>query len=147
MLKQASISQIRSGEISRKLGYVVACMAFYPRGLKKELLDEYRAHLAPDRQLFSEWKEVEQKSGHDEAFFQTKYEERFTLAPDARESLRRLVDISKTRDVYLACQCEPGERCHREMLLLYAQSQFKAEIEPPHHSYPVFQKRIDSLKK
>lgn len=142
MLKQASIGQIRSGEISRDDGYLVACMAFYPRGLKKELLDEYRTHLAPARTLFAEWKKYEQEFGHDEAFKKSNYEERFTLPPDARESLRRLVDISKTKDVYLACQCEPGARCHREMLLLYAQSQFNAAIEPPHHAYPIFQKRI-----
>lgn len=144
MLKQASISEIRSGKISRKDGYLVAAMCFYPRGLKKELLDEYRAHLAPDRKLFKDWKEVEQKSGHEAAFTETSYEERFTLAPDALESLRRLTDISLTRDVYIACQCEPGERCHREIVLLVAEHKFGAKIAPIHHEYPVFLKRLKS---
>lgn len=144
MLKQASISEIRSGKISRKDGYIVAGMCFYPRGLKKELLDEYRSNLAPDRMLFKDWQTAQEKSGHDEAFNIVHYEERFTLEPGALESLRRLTDISRKQDVYIACQCEPGERCHREIVLLIAQHKFGAEIGPILHEYPVFLKRLKS---
>lgn len=47
MLKQASVSQIRSGEITRDHGFVAITMRHYPRGLKKELRDEYLGGLAP----------------------------------------------------------------------------------------------------
>lgn len=142
MLKQGSIAQLRAGELNRNMGYIVVCMAFYPRGLKKELTDEYRTHLAPHRELFREWKEFEEKFGHEAAFVKSSYEERFELPPDALESLRRLTDLSRSRDVYLLCQCTLGERCHREMLCLIAQHKFKAEIAPLYNEYPVFRARL-----
>jgi len=142
MLKQGSVAQLRSGELNRSHGYIVVAMAFYPRGLKKELADEYRSHLAPDRALFREWKEAEASDGHDAAFVKTRYEERFVLAPDALESLRRLVDLSRGRDVYLICQCGLGERCHREMIALYARLKLNAEIAPLHNAYPVYEGRL-----
>jgi len=142
MLKQASVAQLRDGEISRAQGYMVVCMAFYPRGLKKELMDEYRTHLAPDRELFAEWKEYEKKFGHEEAFKKSNYEARFALPPDALESLRRLTDISRKQDVYLICQCQIGERCHREILALIARDKYRAEIAPLHNEYPVFEARL-----
>ena len=40
MIKQASVRQIRQGERTRKDGYVVITMCFYPRGLKKALRDD-----------------------------------------------------------------------------------------------------------
>lgn len=66
MLKQAAIPDIRSGKITRKDGYLVACMAYYPRGMKKTLIDEFRNNLAPDRELFAEWKNYEQRQGHEQ---------------------------------------------------------------------------------
>lgn len=142
MLRQASLAQIRSGQLSRRQGYLVACMAYYPRGLAKDRLDEYRANLAPDRELLTEWKEIERRDGHEAAFKDSRYEERFTLEPDALESLRRLTDIAQKRDVYLTCQCEMGERCHREMLLLLARKKFAAEIGEVFNPYPQWLSRI-----
>lgn len=143
MLKQGSISQLRTGELNRQNGYIVIAMAFYPRGLKKELADEYRSNLAPDRELFREWKEFEASHGHEAAFQKSSYEQRFQLPPDAWESLRRLTDVSRSKDVYLLCQCELGERCHREMVALAAQFKFKAEIAPLFNTYPVFESRLN----
>lgn len=142
MLKQASIGEIRSGKLTRKDGYLVAGMAFYPRGLKKELLDEYRTNLAPDKQLFKEWQAAQEKVGHEAAFAAVHYEERFTLDPSGLESLRRLVDISRKQDVFIACQCGPGERCHREIVLLIAQAKFGADIAPLNNEYPEILKRL-----
>lgn len=145
MLAQASLHQIRSGEVSKATGYIVVCMAFYPRGLNKNLIDEYRNNLAPDRQLFSEWKEFEQTNGHEEAFRLSHYEERFKIGPDGMESLRRLVDLSKSKDIFLACQCNLGDRCHREMLMLIAAKRLSAKIGSIYKTYPVFEKRIPSI--
>jgi len=47
MLKQASVSDIRKGTLTKAQGYLSICMRTYPRGLKKELTDEYRSDLAP----------------------------------------------------------------------------------------------------
>lgn len=137
MLKQGSVAELRSGEISRYRDYVVVCMAFYPRGVKKELIDEYRTHLAPDKDLIKDFKAAEEKAGHDEAFKITNYDARFRLLPEAVESLRRLTDKSRKQDVYLLCQCEAGARCHREILLLIAKERFGAEIGPVFHQYAV----------
>jgi hypothetical protein len=98
--------------------------------------------LAPDRVLFADWKEGERKEGHERAFELSRYQERFTLSPDGLESLRRLADVSRKREVFLACQCEIGERCHREMLLLTAKERFGAEIGRVFHSYPVYEERL-----
>ena len=142
MFKQASVNEIRAGQIRRPEHYVAVCMAHYPRGLKKELMDEYRVNLAPDRQLFSEWKDFEEKFGHEEAFVRSNYENRFIISPQGFESLRRLLDVSHKKDVYLVCQCEVGERCHREMVLLAAQHVLAAKIGPIHKSYPDFESRL-----
>lgn len=142
MLRQTSIPDIRQGKISRKDGYLVACMAFYPRGLSKTRIDEFRNNLAPDRELFADWKASEEKAGHEQAFVTSNYEDRFKISPEGKESLRRLVDLSRKQDVFLACQCEIGERCHREMLLLTAQAWFNADIGEIFKCYPRYMERL-----
>jgi uncharacterized protein YeaO (DUF488 family) len=117
MLKQGSVSQLRSGELSRKDGYIVVAMRFYPRGLKKELRDEYRSDLAPSLKLFQDFKKFEKKVGHDAAFEAANYRSRFELTPEGEANLKRLTELSRDKDVYLICQCEIGQRCHRELLL------------------------------
>lgn len=142
MLKQASIKQIQSGEINRQKGYIVATMAFYPRGLKKELLDEYRSDLAPEKSLLKDFKHFQALVGHEEAFSKSHYEERFALSRRATEHLKELIKLSEKQDVFLACQCGFGERCHREILLLIAQKEFGAKTDPLFHSYPHFEARL-----
>ncbi len=137
MLKQGSVIDLRSGKLKKSDGYMVVCMAFYPRGLRKELLDEYRTHLAPDKNLIRDFKAAEEKFGHDDAFKVCDYDARFRLSAEALESLRRLSDKSRKQDVYLLCQCESEARCHREILLLIARDRFSAEIGPVFHEYAV----------
>jgi uncharacterized protein YeaO (DUF488 family) len=136
MLKQASVDQVRRGELTRKDGYLVITMRFYPRGLRKALRDEYRADLAPDPALFKDFKRWQLRLGHEAAFERSRYEKRFFLGERALETLERLAVRSRRRDVYLICQCEVGERCHREILLRIAQKRFGAKIGKVHHSYP-----------
>jgi hypothetical protein len=118
-------------------------MCYYPRGIKKEWRDDYRNDLAPDRKLFGQWKEFEKKSGHDQAFELSHYEERFHLSPVALFLLKKWSEEKKT--TYLVCQCHIGERCHREMLLLTAQKKYGAQIGRLYHSYPIYEKRIALL--
>ncbi len=136
MLKQASVTQIRKQELTRRDGYLVVAMCFYPRGLKKELFDEYRNDLAPDRKLFKEFKAFQAEFGHEAGFEKSHYEERFYLNTGAYDRLKYLTDLSRGQDVYFLCQCELGERCHREILMLVARSRFNAEIGPVFHQYP-----------
>ncbi len=141
MIAQASVAQIRRGEISPSDGYVVIAMCFFPRGLKRELRNESRSNLAPDRALFKEWQKFEQEFGHDLAFAKSNYEQRFQLDDSAKYDLRRLTELSRTKNVYLVCQCAVGERCHREMVMLFAQRFYQATIAPVFHSYPDFMAR------
>jgi uncharacterized protein YeaO (DUF488 family) len=141
MLQQASVRQIRSGEITRQQGRVVIAMCFYPRGLRKELRDEYLRCLAPDPVLFRDWKRFERECGHEEAFARSHYEDRFALSEEALSHLERLSSESRSRDIFLVCQCEVGERCHREMLLSLAKERFGASVGPIFHSYPRFRSR------
>lgn len=143
MIKQASVKAIRDGEITRENGYVVIAMCFYPRGLRKDLRDEYRGDLAPDRQLFKEWKYFSNKFGHEEAFAKSDYERRFKLGEEARYHLRELAEKSQEKDIYLVCECKVGERCHRELIMLDAKRNFDAKIDKVHHDYPVYLERIE----
>lgn len=145
MLKQASIKLIRSGEVSRAKGYVVVAMCLYPRGLKSELTDFFTSRLAPDRELLQDFKENEKAYGHEEAFARTDYEARFQLLPIAMEKLKELAVLAKKQDVFLACQCEMGERCHREMLMLLAKERYGTPIDQVFHAYPVFEKRMNEM--
>ncbi len=129
MLKQASVNQIRKGLVGRKDGYIVIGMCTYPRGLRKELHDEYRNDLAPDRALFKDFKHYQKSLGHEEAFQKSDYERRFSLSESGFDHLQYLSDLSKEQDVYLVCQCEVGQRCHREILMLIARRQFGAPID------------------
>jgi uncharacterized protein YeaO (DUF488 family) len=142
VLKQGSVKQIRTGEITRGSGYVAITMCFYPRGLRKELRDEYRKNLAPDNVLFKEWQVFEKAHGHEAAFRLSRYEDRFTLSEEALENLRRLSELARKQDVYLICQCAVGERCHREILLLEAKRRFRAKTGKVFHTYPRYFARL-----
>ncbi len=137
MLKQASIAQIRRQEITREDGYIVIAMCLYPRGLKREWRDEFLPQLAPSRDLLADFKSFEKTVGHDEAFVRSNYYSRFQLGESGGHDLRHVSDLSRTRDVYLVCQCEMGERCHREILLLMARARFGVEIGAVYHDYPL----------
>jgi uncharacterized protein YeaO (DUF488 family) len=122
-------------------------MRFYPRGLRRELRDEYRGELAPAPALFADFKRHQAESGHDRAFALSRYESRFSLSDEAWARLGRLSAMSRTRDVYLVCQCPVGERCHREILMLLARDRFGARIGPVHHGYPVAERRLGNGRK
>lgn len=144
MLRQCSIDDITEGRISREKAYLVVCMHFYPRHLKKEMRDEYLHKLAPDEKLLKEFNSMKTNlADHNAAFRVVKYEEKFKLVPEALDDLKRLADLSQGKDVYLACLCGTGERCHRDLLLMVAEYKFKASVEKPRFAYPDFAKRLE----
>lgn len=145
MLKQANVQDLRKANVTRNDGFIVIAMRFYPRGIKRELRDEYRADLAPDKQLFRDFKD-NQAAGHDLAFARSNYEQRFALSPEAMDHLELLASLAKSNDVYLIFQCGQGERCHREMLMLLAQTKFAARIDRVFNDYPIWEKRLESFE-
>ncbi len=128
-----SLEQIRRGEITKNDGFVIVCMRFYPRGLKKELIDEFQPRLSPPKQLLLDFKKAEAQFGHEQAFEVTNYNERFELSFQALAELQRLSEMDKK--VFVGCQCAIGQMCHREILLALAHKLFKAEIGQIFHSY------------
>lgn len=144
MIYQASVEQFREKSIPRGQALLILAMRHYPRGLKKELSDEFRSILAPSPELFKDWKSFEKKVGHEEAFKLSHYEERFALSPVGLFLLKKHSEEANKK-IYLACQCKIGERCHREMLLLIAKNKYGATVGPIFNTYSAFEKRIQYL--
>ncbi len=142
MLNQASVREVRCQEIPRSHALLILTMCYYPRGVRKDWHDGFSSELAPDRELFQDWKQYEKSFGHDAAFELSRYEERFTLSESALKKLGGYAELSHEKEIYFVCQCFRGERCHREMLLLLAMVRFGAKIAPLFHSYPRFERRI-----
>jgi uncharacterized protein YeaO (DUF488 family) len=118
-------------------------MQYYPRFIKKELVDEYLHSLAPDRELFTDFKALDRKwKDHNRAFREVRYEDRFDLTLKGRQDLERLSWLAKDRDVVLFCQCASLEYCHADLLLLIARHEYGATIRSPRMTYPLFEKRL-----
>ena len=143
MLKKASVHDLKFGAISRGDSYIVITMCHYPRGVRKECIDEYVKALAPDDALLKEFlREKKKLSNHNAAFGSVKYERRFALSAVGIGHLRRLAEISRSRDVTFVCQCGLEVRCHRELLLILAKRWYGAAAEPRRYSYPDFERRV-----
>lgn len=139
MLYRISVQDIKEKKITRRFGYLAVVMQYYPRFLAKTLIDEYCHDLAPDRALFTEFKEMEKTLGdHNLAFDRVEYEKRFRLSDLGIQALERLSALSTDRNVYLACQCAPLQKCHGDLLLLLAKNHFHAKTQHPRVSYPEF---------
>ncbi|MEK7356953.1 MAG: DUF488 family protein, partial [Bdellovibrionota bacterium] len=116
--------------MTKRHGRIVVVTRYYPRYLKKKLIDDYFAVLAPSKELLHEFKDREEAMGadHDGAFEAIDYEMKFTLSPEGLEILRELAAESATRPVYFVCHCKLGQRCHREILMLAARELYGAKI-------------------
>jgi uncharacterized protein YeaO (DUF488 family) len=145
MLRRASVADLKHGNVSRADGLVVVAMVHYPRFLQKELRDEYVRDLAPDPELFRQFKALDRGLGdHDAAFEQVDYEKRFWLSKDGRAQLSRLAALAKERDVILICQCQVDQRCHCDLVLLMARRLHGAKIEALPFPYDRFMTRLEA---
>jgi uncharacterized protein YeaO (DUF488 family) len=146
MLRRASVWDIENNRVSRERDYLAVVMRFYPRFLKREKVDEYIRALAPNGELFSEFKALERKTlNHNGAFYSVHYEERFDLSEEGRKRLAELSQLSRElseRDVVLICQCRDYDRCHCDLLLLWARQRFEAPVSGLIFDYPRFQERL-----
>ena len=143
MLYRASVLDVKQGRVSTRYGYLVVVMQHYPRFVKKDLIHEYLRVLAPEKGLFTEFKALaRQVKDHNRAFAEINYEQRFEISLDGRDELARLGEMAASRDVYLICQCASLERCHADLLLLFARLRYGANAQTPRLSYPIFEKRL-----
>lgn len=143
MLKQARVEDISKNRITKLHGHIVVVTHYYPRFLKRKLVDEYVKDLAPTRELLTEFKENEKAAGdHDGGFEAMNYESKFTLSESGLSELSRLSSLAATKDVYLVCHCTVGQRCHRELLLMIAKEQLGSKTARVHHTYTTFAQRL-----
>jgi uncharacterized protein YeaO (DUF488 family) len=146
MLLQATTQEVQSGQITKKQGYLLVATRYYPRFLRRNLIDEYASHLAPNKNLLTEFKFYEKKlDDHNCAFNEMQYEKKFTLTGDGCDDLKKIGSLSRKKDVYLICYCRRGERCHRELLMLMARDLYGTPIGRLYNSYPQFQTRLNNV--
>lgn len=145
MIKQATVEDVSSNRITKRHGLLVVTTRYYPRFLKRKLVDAYEATLAPAKDLLAEFKVREDEMGdHDAAFDDIAYESKFELSESGLAKLREYVTLSETQDVYFVCHCRLGQRCHRELLLIMARK-MGAQIGRIYFDYPVFQARLPKM--
>ena len=143
MLKQARVEDISKNRITKLHGHIVVVTHYYPRFLKRKLVDEYIKELAPHRELLTDFKNSEKEIGdHDQGFEAMDYESKFTLSESGLAELSRLSSLSSMKDVYLVCHCTVGQRCHRELLLMIAKARFGANVGRVHQTYLTFDQRL-----
>jgi len=145
MIRQASVEDISNERVTKRHGRVVVVTRYYPRFLKKKLIDDYFVVLAPPKELLREFKDKEEKmdADHDGAFEAMHYESKFTLSEEGLAVLQELAEESKKRPIYLVCHCKLGQYCHREILMLAARELFGASIAKVHHPYLTILKRLE----
>ena len=145
MLREAPLAELRAGRIDRAKTLVVVPMHLYPRGLRRELVDEFRPELGPPKELFRDFRAATESTGdHETAFVASRYEEKFRLDLLGVAALDRLARTAKEQEVVFLCQCSPEERCHRDLLLLLAAAWWRTPVAPARFRYPAFEKRIAS---
>lgn len=139
MLRRASVSEIKSGSLSKKGGLLVVTMRMYPRFLSKSLVDDYKPLLSPQKDLFERYREFKKRIGdQNEAFELAQYQREFALSREGLKDLQALAEVSKKQDVYMICQCAKDERCHVDLMLLIAQKKWGAEIGNLPYTYHQF---------
>jgi uncharacterized protein YeaO (DUF488 family) len=146
MLRAATVEDIANKRISKNHGRVVVVTRYYPRFLKRQLIDDYFSVLAPPKILLHEFKNAEKAlEDHDKAFSKIHYEKKFSLQREALEVLRELSALSFDKHVYLVCHCSLKQCCHRELLFMICEKHFGAKIPTLSHSYETFRKRLDEF--
>lgn len=138
MLKTATIHEIATRLLTKRHGHLIVTTRYYPRGLPRQAIHEYISALSPSKPLLRDFKTTAKRTGHNAAFKYVHYLQRFVLSATGVEELRRISELSKQKDVYLACYCSRTEMCHRELLLLMAHELYGAPIEKIKNAYPGF---------
>jgi uncharacterized protein YeaO (DUF488 family) len=110
-------------------GYRILITRYWPRGIKREAVDENDTKLAPSRELLREFKH--------EGLPWKPYRQRYLAemqSEDAQRDIERLAKIARARMITLMCICEDENRCHRGLLReLIAERIKKGAAQRPHH--------------
>ena len=129
MLKEASISQMRSMQIPRE---------------RRVLVNRGRGNdeLAPSEELFALYISAREKleptlgkgsaEAHNQAFLDAGYESRFREQilrdPNAMARLEDLSRAAEKEDIYLVCYEGPPKACHRRILMRIAEESFGTRV-------------------
>ena len=98
-------------EPSPEDGLRILITRYWPRGIRRELVDEYDTKVAPSRELLREFKH--------EALAWEPYTQRYFAemqSEEAQREIARLAEIARTRTITLMCVCEDETHCHRSLL-------------------------------
>lgn len=92
-------------------GYRILVTRYWPRGVRKEAVDEYRSAIAPSRELIKEY----QRGDLSWTTFGRRYKRELS-SPQGQRELRELAQIARSRVMTLLCFCEIETDCHRTLL-------------------------------
>lgn len=91
----------------RRDGTRILVMRLWPRGIRRELVDEWNRDLAPSRELLFELKR--------DGLSWEEFVERFwrEIRPEAVDAIRRR---ARRETITLLCACKDESQCHRGLL-------------------------------
>lgn len=92
-------------------GITVLATRYWPRGVRRDRVDEYVPALAPSRELLRAFRD----DAIDWDEFACSYADEMR-AEEARAALARLREAAATSDVTVMCVCRDEARCHRSLL-------------------------------
>ena len=99
-------------------GHRLLTMRYWPRGIRKELVDAWDRGLAPTRELLAghrsgaiDWPEFTRRFHHEMA-----------TRPESIEAIAALRERAVRETVTVICGCEDESRCHRTLLKEIAES-------------------------
>jgi len=129
MLKEASISQMRSMQIPKE---------------RRVLVNRGRGNdeLAPSDELFTQYNSTRtglepslgkgSPEAHNQAFIDMEYEKKFRKQvaedPSAMTRIEELSRRGETEDIFLVCYEGPMKACHRRILMRIAEESFGAQV-------------------
>jgi uncharacterized protein YeaO (DUF488 family) len=104
---------VRTGRIydkpSAKDGYRLLIMRLWPRGVRKDAIDEWQKELGPSRELLDGFLH----GGVGWAEYSRRYRAEMRDKPELLDAVGKL---SRRRTVTLLCGCADESRCHRTLL-------------------------------
>ncbi len=108
MIKTKSIYKPKES----KDGIRILISRLYPRGLKKEKINQWHKDLAPSRELIKKYKgnEITAKK------FLTSYKLEIAKNPESLELIKKIRTYSQLENITLLCFEPDGEPCHRHVL-------------------------------
>lgn len=92
-------------------GRRVLVTQYWPRGISRNLVDEYVRTLGPTRPLLHAFKSSE----IDWPRFEAEYLEEMRKE-DSRGEISRLAQLAKSETITLMCVCKDERQCHRSLL-------------------------------